>query len=698
MPRALVLGNGNMLATFDEFLQMRDFYFPFVGEEDHTTYGKFHRLGFYIDGLGLSWTNDGSWKISPGYMESSLVSSSKLVNERLGLEIVSEDFVDPTKNILMRSFKIRSTAKEQRTVKCFFHHDFYIYGDKQKDTAFYEPHTKSVIHYRQLRYFLIGGTTSDPTSCAPSQKSGEFHPLSQDEEHIDHCGIVSFSIGKSNYRGLEGTWRDAEDGELGRHPIEQGSVDSTVQIDCTVYPGRETLVHMWVCAGRRVREVHELQHLILENTPEQIKSAAKNYWKGWAHSHEEPTVGLPQPVRDLYWRSLLTIRTQIDNHGGILAANDSDIMQFNRDTYTYVWPRDGAFVSMALTRAGQSEAVYRFLKFCERVQTKDGYLLHKYNPDGSAGSSWHPWYKNGETVLPIQCDETALPLLALWKHFKRYQDFEFLHGMYQTFVRKAAEFLIEYREPGSGLPLPSYDLWEENRAVSTFTTAATCAGLRAAAQISMALGHYRHSSHFEEAADSMAAALLFHLYDEETKCFVKHIEREDGKTTKRDTTPDASISTLWMFDILPADDPRMISTMERLSKALTVHTPIGGMARYTTDYYQSVTQPSAEVPGNPWIITTLWFAQWEIAMAKSLNDLQTPLKKLEWAQGRASASGILPEQCHPFTGAPLSVAPLTWSHAVYVDTILQYAEKHRTLSDDAQLEMLKNRADQKPKN
>jgi GH15 family glucan-1,4-alpha-glucosidase len=35
---------------------------------------------------------------------------------------------------------------------------------------------------------------------------------------------------------------------------------------------------------------------------------------------------------------------------------------------------------------------------------------------------------------------------------------------------------------------------------------------------------------------------------------------------------------------------------------------------------------------------------------------------------------------HPMTGAPLSVAPLTWSHAVYVETVLLYSEKLKELN------------------
>ncbi len=34
------------------------------------------------------------------------------------------------------------------------------------------------------------------------------------------------------------------------------------------------------------------------------------------------------------------------------------------------------------------------------------------------------------------------------------------------------------------------------------------------------------------------------------------------------------------------------------------------------------------------------------------------------------------EQLHPYTGEPLSVSPLTWSHAEYVRTVQEYIERH----------------------
>jgi GH15 family glucan-1,4-alpha-glucosidase len=263
----------------------------------------------------------------------------------------------------------------------------------------------------------------------------------------------------------------------------------------------------------------------------------------------------------------------------------------------------------------------------------------------------------------------------MWNHFEQFHDFEWLQEMYECFVKKAAAFLASYREKDTHLPLASYDPWEEHRGVGSYTATTVYAGLNAAAKISQALGHVTHSHLYQEAADGVRQAILFHLFDEATGRFMKKIKRREGKTVEKDITPDASLALLWQMDLLPPSDARIVSTMQQLTQALRVHTPIGGYARFTNDHYQFDGAPSKDVPGNPWIITTLWFAEWQIAVAQSLDDLQQPLATLRWAQKAASPAGILPEQLHPWSGKPLSVAPLTWSHAVYVEAFLMFLEK-----------------------
>jgi GH15 family glucan-1,4-alpha-glucosidase len=89
----------------------------------------------------------------------------------------------------------------------------------------------------------------------------------------------------------------------------------------------------------------------------------------------------------------------------------------------------------------------------------------------------------------------------------------------------------------------------------------------------------------------------------------------------------------------------------------------------------------ARYPGNPWLVNTLWLADWIIARARRRGDLAAARDFLEWTAMRALPSGVLAEQLHPDTGAPLSVSPLTWSHAAFVSTVLQYLGKRCRLSD-----------------
>ena len=43
---------------------------------------------------------------------------------------------------------------------------------------------------------------------------------------------------------------------------------------------------------------------------------------------------LPQAVEKLSGLSLRILNTQIDWKGGIIAGNDSDVIEYNRDTYS----------------------------------------------------------------------------------------------------------------------------------------------------------------------------------------------------------------------------------------------------------------------------------------------------------------------------------------------------------------------------
>lgn len=650
MPRSTIVGNGNLLVTLDNKLMVRDIYFPYVGLEDHTAYSHFHKIGIFTDGK-INWLHANEFKSEVGYIKNSLTTHNKTKNSSIGISMTFNDFVYPSRNIFMRKIMIHNTEERERHIKVYLNQDFNLYGAKLKDTALYDPDTGGILHYRQKRYFLINGQSN-------------------------FGGISGYSTGKSQYKHYEGTWRDAEDGKLEKNPIDQGSVDSTVEFELHLKPlGAET-IYVWYVAGKNYHEVKRLNDYIVKNTPERLLENAISYWKSWvSKSHVLESTDVSDKVKELYIRSLLVIRTQIDNHGGILAANDSDIMKFNKDTYTYVWPRDGAYVAYAIDNAGYGEITKRFYRFCARTITEDGYLLHKYNPDESWGSSWHSWVnKEGEKIFPVQEDETALVIRSIWHHYEHFKDIEFLQEIYNSFVFKAANFLLRFIDKKTGLPLESYDLWEEQRAVFAYTVASTYAGLEATINIAHTLGRYGKVQKYKRVKERMKKAFIKYFYDEKLKRFIKSINLKDGEVVKRDTTIDASLLGIHFLKILEPDDPKLASTVKAIYKKLWVRSVIGGIARYENDYYHRY-YDKPEIPGNPWIITTMWYADWIIATAKDSKDLANARKLIEWVAYIANRAGMIPEQLNPFTGEHLSVSPLTWSHAAFVETIYNYDRK-----------------------
>src|SRR6185503_6061505 len=329
--------------------------------------------------------------------------------------------------------------------------------------------------------------------------------------------------------------------------------------------------------------------------------------------------------------------------------------------------------------------------------TADGYFYHKYNPDGSPASSWHPWVIKGIRSLPIQEDETALVVWALWRHYYRYRDIEFIRPMWVDIVQKAADFMCKYRDPRTGLPLPSYDLWEERWGVHAFTVATVYGGLKAARNFAVCFGDRERAETYNRAAEEIKTAAAKYLWSDKFNRFVRRLVPKDAPVPPGDQnykekaplTPDeeledyyevdgvldASLYAIFKFHLFDANDPRVVSTMKAVEDKLWVKTRVGGVARYENDYYHRISSDIASVPGNPWFICTLWLADYFITKAKTPSELKLALPIFEWTASHALESGVLAEQVNPYTNEPISVSPLTWSHATVVSTAIKYLEK-----------------------
>ncbi len=649
MPRDLAISNGRLLVMFDRHYRIRDLYFPHVGMENHGA-GHAFRFGVWVGGQ-FSWMGP-EWTPELGYADSSMVTEVRARNPALEVELLCHDCVDFYEDVLIRRVQITNLADRPREIRCFFHHDFHIRGNEVGDTALYSPETEALLHYKEDRYFLV--------NCKVNGTIGVHH----------------YACGTKEVPGAEGTWRDAEDGVLGGNPVAQGSVDSTLGVSLTLAGRGSGEVHYWMAAARDFREASTINQVVREKSPEELLRRTGNYWRLWVCKERRGTADLPRSVLERYQQSLLIIQSQIDHGGAVLAANDTDISALARDTYSYMWPRDGALVSSALLHAGHAGAPERFLGFCSRVVSGNGYLRHKYNPDESLASTWHGYVRDGKPVLPIQEDETALVIWALGEYFDLYQRIEATAPFYRGLVTRPADFLVNHVDQQTGLPLPSYDLWEERWGVHSFTVAAVIAGLRAAGRLATKFGETERAERYLDAAERMLGGARAVLWNEPEQRFARMATPGPSGYTL-DMTVDSSLFGLVMLGALPADDPQAVSTLEQVAGRLWVHTDVGGLARYQNDYYHQVErQDTARVPGNPWFVCTMWLARYQLQRARTLEELAPGLKLLEWAAQRALPSGTMAEQLHPYTGEPLSVSPLTWSQAEYVRTVREYIDRH----------------------
>ncbi|MHB1158672.1 MAG: glycoside hydrolase family 15 protein [Phycisphaerales bacterium] len=698
MPRDIPVGNGSMLVTYDHHYQVRDIYFPHVGQENHAGGGPC-RFGVYTDLPGkhahdrrnhrICWTYDG-WTISRmKYLRDTLTTDVHLHHDDMLLDMTCTEAVDFHRNIMVRRIVLKNLHTEPRNVRLYHHNDFHMFGTKIGDTAYYDPKLRMIVHYREKRYIMAGF-------------------IADGDMRIDE-----YATGNSGYGGAEGTWRDAEDGQLGGNAIAQGAIDSTmglhVSLQAAGHVGAEQTAYLVIGCGHRHEDLVELHRFIHRDGPQAVIDRTSAYWRLWCWANNLDYADLPEPVVDLFRRSLLVLRTQIDNSGAIIAANDSDIMQFSRDTYSYMWPRDGALVAYGLDLAGYGDITRRFFYLCSQILTEGGYFLHKYNPDGSPASSWHPWVVAGRSQLPIQEDETALVLWALWQHYYRYRDIEFVRPLWMRLIQPAAEFMVRFRDPQTHLPLPSYDLWEERWGVHAFTVASVYGGLAAARNFAVCFGDKARAERYGNAAHEIRQAFCKLFWSDEHGRFLRRIEPRNtkrigqiieqaaaGRSTSqingfgtedpadyyRDPVIDSSLFGIHKFHLLEAGDHRVVQTMKHVEDELKVRTTVGGFARYADDPYHRVSDDPKQVPGNPWFICTLWMADWKIASASNLKQLHEAITILEWVLHHANPSGTLAEQVHPHTNAPLSVSPLTWSHGTLIGVVMDYLERFHELTTD----------------
>ncbi|HHY34541.1 MAG TPA: glycoside hydrolase family 15 protein [Firmicutes bacterium] len=765
--RSVLLSNGRLCVTFDETGTMRELFFPVVGLLNHVCHGE--GTGVFL------WS--GKWaplfrekdEVTARYERGMVVTWKRAVSKSLPFDLV-QDAVDPYVPVWVRSFVVSDFSGD---ITVFFRHRYAIGETTVGECAAWSPEEKRLYHYKGSIWIahslILEPDAASESTCSLGEL--EVHGVAAKVRDggvrflpdaprvlgnpVDH-GYVESAIGVSgslrgpvrlNYVAALGSNKEDADRALDeglvlgfsgisartRHywkryllprgflwkvlPGEPGT--GAAREDCPT--GGRPFAEANAASVKRTRADEggpgtsgtELPRDAGTGESDEMWAATTRRTKGF-----EPPACL-ENLEYLYNSSLLIASAHWSENGAIVASCDDDIMTDYRDHYRYVWPRDAAMVANALLKCGITHVARMYLKFAAECIHERGFFWQRYRPDGTRGSGWHPWFQQPGS-LPIQADETALTLMTAGLYLDATGDLDTLQSLYSSLIRPAAEFLCSYRHPDGQVVLASYDLWEERLGSFAFTQAATAAGLWSAAKISRALG-IRGTGILAEAALDLLEGLVNNfsrnnqgifrspgeLVDDASLFLIPVVLGESGLAEHERR----GSGRLWKT---------LVETRSRVGRALFTG---GGMARYSGDWYWR--QENFNYPGNPWIITTVWYLQAgmvlgvlrpEDVLARYMSSPVLPAAagadtahetqegedvsqatdrlrgielvstdgqysrrrheenpelpvELRWFTSVASPSGAFPEQVHPGTLKPLSVMPLAWSHGCFLDLV-----------------------------
>lgn len=623
--RDCVLGNGSLAVCFDSSLKAREVFWPVPGLLNHaSSEGTFGLTLVSSEGLipvgGFGWDQYGCYS-------DGMVFRWELSRPGENLSLFVEDSVDPYLPLLDRRVGIRSPGSGAFSIAT--KQSFCIGESGISECAFWDASTGTLYHYKGNIWIGIKG----------------YQASSQELEEPERVSAVVL-------KRRDGGPRVAPGGVLHGRDVDHGSIESVLLVAAS---GSESSFVLRFAFGHNREEVDSILAR-LAGSSVRVRSALFYASKGDKFGRTEADNGLARS-------SIMVLSSHTVSSGGTVAAFDGDLLGDWGDGYRYIWPRDAAFCSMALLVSGYPELAAGFLEFCAENIEPDGFFLQRYRPDNTPGSTW---YNPGKGNIPIQEDETALPLVVLGAFLRlRALDGRKLDEYFRRLVAPAAGFILRHRQAGGTLVKASYDLWEERFGLFAYTQASCAAALGAAYYAARLLDH---PSRFEylKGCRELCKGLWQHF--------------SSGTMYLRspaDATPDSSLFAIPVFlewtreftDGAAGSDEKLLglsrNTFEEFGAALKVCVRgVEGIARYSGDWYMRP-DGSMHLPGNIWPICTGFYLLAGISLGM-LSHEECGKWIAMFSHYSTGGSKILPEQVNCLTGKAVGAAPLPWSHAMYL--------------------------------
>jgi tetratricopeptide (TPR) repeat protein len=301
----------------------------------------------------------------------------------------------------------------------------------------------------------------------------------------------------------------------------------------------------------------------------------------------EPKLSMPTRLdfdkgEELFEESLKFLESLQLENGGCLATNV-------QEKYPYIYPRDHAFCTLAFVAGERYTNAKKALEFALKGQNvRDGSFPQRWDQLGKDAS-----YK------PVQIDATALMLYALAKYVQSTSDVGFAENNWEK-LAKAVDFINSRIVASKNLvstPSSIHEFPPLEHGYELWTNSACCAALTELSKVADII-----KVRYEplDADNIIKEGILSYLWNSRLKTFIKNIRVKESNSVV--LHPDASLAAVSYFDVFPASNDRVKSTISYIESNLW-HKKLGGICRVPKEH-------SFAVGGwGPWPFFTLLLAE-----------------------------------------------------------------------------------------
>lgn len=383
-------------------------------------------------------------------------------------------------------------------------------------------------------------------------------------------------------------------------------------------------------------------------TPERCLQSTIDAWRRWISCFH-----YDGPQYDLVRRSSITLK-MMDYlpTGAIVAAPTSSLPEAIGGTrnwdYRYAWIRDCAFSVFALRRIGMNSEAWAFLGWVLDSVERDGQPHVLYTLDGEQPApEWEdPLLEGYRQSPPVRWGNGAAGQRQ--------------HDVYGEIIDVAYQWAMPGGEIDDNLwsrlrPLidaaadewrtPDHGIWEIRSAgrLFTYSSAMCLVALQLGARLADTFDLPGDSVRWRREAEAIRQSILDESWVADRNTLTEHI---GGGGL------DASLLTLPLRGVIPAEHPKMVATTQAVMDRLGAGD--GLIYRYLPD------ESPDGLPGHEgaFLLCSFWYVD-NLAMQGRVDEA---LELYNSLCSRANPAGLLPEQIDPPSGRFLGNFPQAFSH------------------------------------